>query len=103
MTGRRPTFTLSLEMTNDPVLIAYAVKRSTRGHPVWTRIGRAYPHDQGAGLTVILDSMPRDGRIVLLEPDQRDDERLLREAALIGQAAGRPGKAGRGRPAAPEK
>ena len=71
-------------MTNDPVLIAYAVKRSTKDkNPVWTRIGKAYPHDAGAGLTLILDAIPPDGRVILLERDQADDDRLLREAALL--------------------
>ena len=69
-------------MTNDPVLIAYAVKRAAKSKkPVWTRIGKAYPHDTGAGLTVILDSLPLDGRIVLLERDEDDDARILRETA----------------------
>lgn len=56
-------------MTNDPVLIAYTVKRKPTGTAVWTRIGAAYPHDTGAGLTVVLDALPVDNRIVLLEPD----------------------------------
>jgi hypothetical protein len=54
---------------DDPVLIAYTVKRNTNGKAAWTRIGAAYPHEAGAGLTVILEAMPVDGRIVLLEPD----------------------------------
>lgn len=54
---------------NDPVLIAYTVKRKANGKAAWTQIGAAYPHDTGAGLTVILEAMPVDGRIVLLEPD----------------------------------
>ena len=69
-------------MTIDPVLIAYAIKRSAKNRrPVWTRVGAAYPHDQGAGLTVVLDVMPLDGRIILLERGDDDDERLQREAA----------------------
>lgn len=68
-------------MTNDPVLIAYTVKRAARtGKAYWTRIGRVYPHEQGAGLTVILDAKPVDGRIDLLEPNHADDARILREA-----------------------
>lgn len=55
-------------MTNDPVLIAYTVKRKADGGSAWVRIGAAYPHDQGAGLTVVLEAMPLDKRIVLLEP-----------------------------------
>jgi hypothetical protein len=55
-------------MANDPVLIAYAVARSPAGASHWTKIGVAFPHDRGAGLTVLLDAVPADGRIVLLEP-----------------------------------
>jgi len=66
----------------DPVLIAYGVKRrSTSKRAHWTRIGHAFPHDSGAGLTVILDLLPLDGRVVLLEPDTNDDRRLQAEAA----------------------
>lgn len=58
-------------MTNAPVLIAYTVKkRKVSGKPMWTRIGAAWPHEKGAGLTVIIEALPLkfDGRIVLLEP-----------------------------------
>jgi hypothetical protein len=55
-------------MTNDPVLIAYSVKRLADGTSVWTKIGVAFPHERGNGLTVTLDAAPFDGRIVLLEP-----------------------------------
>ncbi len=61
----------------DPVLIAYGVKRRSNGKSSrWQRIGTVYPHDSGAGLTVILDLMPLDGRIVLLERDDADDDWL---------------------------
>ena len=63
-------------MSTDPVLIAYSVKRSSKGRTVWTRIGAAYPHETGSGLTVILDATPTDGRIVLLELDDDDHRRL---------------------------
>lgn len=55
-------------MSNDPVLIAYTVKRSKGGKTIWTEIGRAYPHEEGAGLTVVFDALPLTKRIVLLEP-----------------------------------
>jgi hypothetical protein len=56
-------------MTNDPVLIAYTVKDRPEGQKaIWRRIGVAFPHDKGAGLTVLLDALPFDGRIVLVEP-----------------------------------
>lgn len=65
-------------MTNDPVLIAYTAKRTKSKRVVWTEIGRAFPHEVGAGLTVLLDAMPTDGRIILLEPDADDHARNLR-------------------------
>ena len=66
-------------MTNDPVLIAYGAKRSRASRKVqYERIGRAYPHNAGEGLTVILDAMPLKGwHIVLLELFEDDDRRLL--------------------------
>jgi hypothetical protein len=72
-------------MTNDPVLIAYAVRRGRKTKRVqYERIGRAYPHDAGEGLTLILDAMPLKGRhIVLLELDESDDRRLLAEARRL--------------------
>lgn len=56
-------------MANDPVLIAYTVTRRKNGQASWKRIGAAYPHEAGAGLTIVLDALPLDNRIVLLEPD----------------------------------
>jgi len=58
-------------MAKDPVLIAYSVKDRTPQHAAqWTRIGIAFPHDRGAGLTVFINALPLefDGRIVLVEP-----------------------------------
>jgi len=56
-------------LSNEPVLIAYAVKDRRPGQkPIWTRIGAAWPHDKGAGLTLILDFLPVEPRIVLVEP-----------------------------------
>lgn len=70
-------------MATDPVLIAYAVKRNSKSkRAIWTRVGCAYPHEVGAGLTVVLDSVPLDGRIVLLELDHADDRRIMTEAAM---------------------
>lgn len=74
-------------MTNDPVLIAYTAKRGTRSAKGrWRRIGCAYPHDVGAGLTVVLDALPVDGRIVLLELGDGDDRELMRMTDLSSNA-----------------
>ena len=66
-------------MSSDPVLIAYMAKRKAgSGRVRWQRIGSAYPHETGAGLTVVLDALPVnfDGRIYLLELDESDHRRL---------------------------
>jgi len=74
--------------TNDPVLIAYAVKRRRADRkPVWTRVGHAYPHDTGNGLTVVLDAVPADGRVVLLELDEDDDDRLQRRLSTLARSS----------------
>ena len=86
-------------MTNDPVLIAYAVKRGRKSRRVqYERIGRAYPHDVGEGLTIIFDAMPLKGRhIILLELDESDDRRLLAEARrLERERTGGQGRKGEG-------
>ena len=68
-------------MSRDPVLIAYGVKKASNAkRNIWRRIGEAFSHEEGAGLTVFLDVLPPDGRVILLEPDDIDDRRLEREA-----------------------
>lgn len=74
-------------MANDPVLIAFgAAPRRNGRRRWWQRIGHAYPHDEGNGLTVVLDVVPLDGRIVLLEPDEVDDRRLLASAKRFAKS-----------------
>lgn len=68
-------------MTLDPVLIAYGIEpRQGKVRGFWRRIGAAYPHDEGAGLTLLLDAVPPDGRNVLLELDADDDRRIEQRA-----------------------
>ena len=72
-------------MTYDAVLIAYAAQRGKNNRVYWTRIGHAYPHDIGAGLTITLDALPIDGRIILLEPDADGHTRALRRLMTSSQ------------------
>jgi hypothetical protein len=52
-----------------PTLIAYTIKDRGKGqNAIWTRIGAAWPHGSGNGLSIQLDALPLDGRIVLTEP-----------------------------------
>jgi hypothetical protein len=39
----------------------------------WTRIGTAFPHREGPGLSIELRALPMDGRLVVHPPDQTDD------------------------------
>jgi len=53
-------------MSRKPTLIAYAVRDRGEGQKaIWTRIGAAWPHGTGPGLSIQLDALPIDGRIVL--------------------------------------
>ena len=55
-------------MSKKPTLIAYSVKDRKGQKAIWTRIGAAWSHGTGNGLSIQLDVLPIDGRIVLSEP-----------------------------------
>jgi hypothetical protein len=62
-------------MNKKPTLIAYAVReRGNKGRAIWTRIGAAWAHEKGAGLSVELDALPTDGRLVLIAPKSAEGE-----------------------------
>jgi len=50
-----------------PSLIAWHVSQKG-GQNYWHRIGASWDHRDNQGMTLILDSMPVDGRIVLRAP-----------------------------------
>lgn len=64
-----------------PKLFAYHV--AERGNKkFWTRIGAAWDHEDGKGLTVQLDLVPANGgRIVLREPAADDGQAAEGEEA----------------------
>lgn len=74
-----------MRLSSDPVLIAYGVRATKTGRNAWTRIGAAYAHEEGAGLTVLLDAVPRDGKVILLERDNADDRRLAAKAERLAE------------------
>jgi hypothetical protein len=53
-----------------PAYHAYAVRDREGKKAVWTRIGSAWKHADGRGLSIQLDAVPLDGRISLREPDK---------------------------------
>jgi len=68
-----------------PEFIAYNVKDSKDGKGFFHRIGAAWPHRDGEGYDIQLESLPMDGRVTL---------RTLREERMQGyeeerQAQGR--------------
>jgi hypothetical protein len=60
---------------NPPALVAYHVTERGRGRKFWTRIGAAWGHKEGEGITLFLDVVPVnfDGRVVLLPPKAKDE------------------------------
>lgn len=59
-------------MAEKPDLIAYTVKKKGE-REFFTRIGAAWSHKSGKGMTLQLDAMPLDGRIVVLPPKSKED------------------------------
>ena len=60
-------------MSKKPTLIAYSVREREGQKAIWTRIGAAWPHEDGEGFNVQIDVMPIDGKIVLRTPKADDD------------------------------
>lgn len=40
----------------------------------WTKVGAAWPHRDGKGLSIQLDIMPMNGRIVLRKPTDKAEQ-----------------------------
>jgi len=74
MARNRNTKTEQTKTTQPPALIAFHV--AERGNKsFWTRIGAAWDHEDGKGLTVQLDLVPANGgRIVLREPAEDNED-----------------------------
>jgi len=57
--------------SNQPTM--HAVKDRGEGKKgIWTRIGAAWPTKDGKGLSIQLDALPLDGRLILIEPKPDD-------------------------------
>ncbi len=61
--------------TQTPAFTAYVVTKRGEGRDDWwTPIGAAFPHKDGDGFNVVLQSLPLDGKIVLRPPKAHSDE-----------------------------
>ena len=58
---------------NSPTHVAYQV-RDGKDKGFWTRIGAAWPHEDGEGFSVQMDVMPIDGKIVLRTPKAEEGQ-----------------------------
>ncbi|MBB5052701.1 hypothetical protein HNQ36_002675 [Afipia massiliensis] len=59
-----------------PAYIAYHVADKGEDKSFWTRIGAAWDHEDGKGLTLQLDLVPvNGGRIVLRTPSETSEEK----------------------------
>ena len=56
--------------TKAPTHIAYHV-REGNGKGFFTRIGAAWPHKDGKGFNISLESMPKDGKITIRVPSKK--------------------------------
>jgi hypothetical protein len=54
----------------------------------WTRIGAAFPHKEGPGLSIELRAFPVDGRLVVLPPDNDDRSKQAQCPLLRGPTLG---------------
>ena len=58
--------------SNQPTYYAYNVTKAENMETAkWLRIGAAWSHKNGEGLSLQLDCMPLDGRIVLRTPKEQ--------------------------------
>ena len=48
-----------------PSHVAYHVRNREGGEGFWTRIGSAWPHADGNGFNLQIETVPLDGRITL--------------------------------------
>ena len=51
--------------SKSPTHIAYHVRNREGGEGFWTRIGAAWPHADGNGFNLQIETAPLDGRITL--------------------------------------
>ena len=62
------------EQPRQPSHRAYSVIRREGQDDFWLNIGLAFPHKDGKGLNIILQAFPLDGKIVLREPSDDEQE-----------------------------
>ena len=62
------TNTKTQPATNAPSFIAWSIITKGENKAFWQKVGACWSHKDAQGLTLQLDVMPLDGRIVLRKP-----------------------------------
>jgi hypothetical protein len=62
--------------SSKPTYIAYHVRNNSeeQGDSYWTRIGAAFPHKDGKGFNLLVETFPLDGRITLRVPTEKTEK-----------------------------
>ena len=66
-------------MENKPTHFVYSVTEregstGEENRDFWTKIGAAWPHKDGKGFTVSLEATPVNARLVLRQPEEREEK-----------------------------
>lgn len=62
-------------VSKSPTHFAYQL-REGKGKSYWTRIGAAWPHQDGKGFNIQIDSVPLDGKITLRIASEKKEEEV---------------------------
>lgn len=73
MANKQNANTQANRETNPPAFVAWHVNGQDK-KAFWTRIGAAWDHKDGKGLTLQLDMVPINGRIILRAPQAEQSE-----------------------------
>ena len=79
-------------MENKPTHYAYHVTDrvqdgSEQKGGFWTKIGAAWPHRDGKGFNISIETIPLNGRLVLREREEREQEAVTEETEAMPAAA----------------
>jgi hypothetical protein len=63
------------DQSRQPTHRAYSVIKREGQDDFWLNLGLAFAHKDGKGLNIILQAFPLDGKIVLREPSEDEQEK----------------------------
>ncbi|MFQ3244103.1 MAG: hypothetical protein ACI9SP_000728 [Arenicella sp.] len=70
----------------NPDHIAYNVKETREGKPIFNRIGAAWQHKDGQGFDIQLDSTPVNGRVTMRELHDQQMQRFDQQQHAMNEA-----------------